>query len=126
MINKKLEITLGGEKRQLWFNNFAVFELQKMFGVQQGDVLKSVMERAEDNYLLLVSDLIKAGLKGYAYANDQGAPDTSKLNTLIADGDLTELLQVWEVFFEHMGGNVEKEEVKKKAAPKKQRARKKS
>lgn len=118
MINKKLEITLGEEKVLLWFNNFAVFELQKFYGVNQNDILTKVSERAQDNYLLLIQDLITVGVKGYAMAKGEKTPDIlGILSENIAVADLSELMEVWNVFYDIMGGNIKGD--KKKAVAKK-------
>ena len=125
MVNKKLEITLGEKKYQLWFNNYAVFELQKMYGIEQSQVLTKVSERANDNYLLLIGDLIKVGIKGHALAKGKNTPDVlGELHELLAVADLKELMQVWTVFFDIMGGNLKKEEGDKKKAEKKPRKKK--
>ena len=126
MLNKKMEITLGGEVRQLWFNNYAAFELREMFGVDQAGILQAVIERSKENYLLLLADLIKVGLKGHSLAMNGTTPEiVDKVNMLVADADINELMKVWEVFFDTIGGNVKQEPDKKKAT-KKPSARKKS
>lgn len=118
MINKKLELNLGGEKVQIWFNNYAVFELQKMFGIEQVDIMKKVSERVNENYLLLIADLIKVGIKGHCLAKGEPTPEILKdVNEHIATAEMSELVNVWETFFDIMGGNVPKED-KKKEAPK--------
>lgn len=121
-----MEITLNGSKYQLWFNNYAVVELQNRFGVEQHEILGKVQERSKGNYLLLLSDLIDAGLKGFAYAKGELLPTViDELSESVAVADMGELLKVWEVFFDIMGGNVAPEP-KKKTKPKKQPQGKKS
>lgn len=115
MINKKLEINLGGINTQLWFNNYAVFELQSMYGVEQADIFKRVTERASENYLLLISDLIKVGIKGHCFAKGESNPDLlNEINEHIAIADISELMKVWEVFFHVLGGNIKPDKEKKK------------
>ena len=117
MINKKIEIKIGGDKVLLWFNNFAVFELQKIYGVDQNNILTKVSERANENYLLLLSDLIKVGVKGHSMARGLKTPDfLDNLTELVAVADLNELMEVWNVFYDIMGGNTESD--KKKVIPK--------
>lgn len=114
-----MEITLDGEVRQLWFNNFAAFELREMFGVDQASILQAVIERSKENYLLLLADLIKVGLKGHSLAMHGTTPEIVKdVNMLVADADMGELMKVWEVFFDTIGGNVKQEPDKKKVAKK--------
>lgn len=112
-----MQIHLGDGVYQLWFNNYAVAELQKTFGVEQDQVIAKVSEMISQNYLLLIRTLVEVGIKGHAMAKDEVIPDISNLSELIAEADMAELLQVWEVFFEHIGGNVpaEKKDQKKKA-----------
>lgn len=115
MVNKKIEILLGGEKTQLWFNNYAVFDLQAMYGVEKAEIFQRVSERAKENYLLLLSDLIKVGIKGHCFAKGITTPSVlDNLNEHIATADISELMVVWEVFFSIMGGNEKPEENKKK------------
>lgn len=116
MLNKQLEIKLAGEKTQLWFNNYSTIELQKLFGVDEKEIIKKVSERAAENYMLLLSDLVKAGIKGYCYAKGINTPDVyDNINEHIAVADINELLQVWSVFYDAIGGNEPVEESKKKA-----------
>lgn len=121
MLNKKLELNLGGEKVQVWFNNYAVFELQKLYGIEQGEIMKKVSERAMENYLLLITDLVKAGIKGHCLAKGENTPSVyDNLSELIATADMGELMNVWEVFFNMMGGDIKKEETPKKKVMKQQ------
>ena len=126
MLNKKLEITLGGEVVQLWFNNYAILELQNLFGADQGEITRKVIERAKDNYLLLVVDLIKVGIKGHCLAKGDKAPDMIKdVNELAATAEMSELIRVWEVFNDIMGGNVpddKKKMTKKSPQPVKEKS----
>lgn len=117
MLNKKIEIDLGGETYQLWFNNYAVFELQKMYGIEQTEVMKRVVERAEDNYLLLISDLVKAGIKGHSLAKGEIVPKIN-VQELVADANIEKLMNVLKVFYDIMGVNVEGD---KKKAPRKKK-----
>lgn len=121
MLNKKLELNLGGEKVQVWFNNYAVFELQKLYGIEQGEIMKKVSERAMENYLLLITDLVKVGIKGHCLAKGENTPDVyDNLSEHVATADMSELMNVWEVFFNMMGGDIKKEETPKKKVMKQQ------
>ena len=119
MLNKKIEIKLRGVEIPLWFNNYASAELQKMYGADIKSVMHALIERLEDNYLIVLSDLIKCGIKGNYLAKDISKPEYFPLvNELIAQEADETLVPVWlevfEVFKEHMGINLPKEESKKK------------
>lgn len=121
MLNKKIEIKLGGMEIPLWFNNYASAELQKMYGADINTLMITLVERLQENYLLILSDLIKAGIKGRTFALDLPKPDyLANVNELIAQEADETLVPVWvevfEVFKEHMGINLPKEEGKKKVA----------
>lgn len=120
MLNKKIEIKLGGIEIPLWFNNYASAELQKMYGADINTLMVTLVERLQENYLLILSDLIKAGVKGHCFALDLPKPEyLQRVNELIAQEADETLVPVWlevfEVFKEHMGINLPKEEGKKKA-----------
>lgn len=127
MLNKKIEIKLGGVEIPLWFNNYASAELQKMYGADINTLMVTLVERLQENYLLILSDLIKAGIKGRTFALDLPKPEyLANVNELIAQEADETLVPVWlevfEVFKEHMGINLPKEPEttnKKKASPKK-------
>lgn len=115
MLNKKIEIKLGGVEIPLWFNNYASAELQKMYGADITSVMATLIERLQDNYLLILSDLLKAGIKGHCFALDVKTPEyLGNINLLVAEEPDETLvpvwLEVWEVFREHMGINIPQEE----------------
>lgn len=113
MINSKLEIKLGDESVLLWFNNFSVFELNKLYGTTQEDILKKVNERFEENYMLLLSDLIKVGIKGNCLARGKTTPKIYKnINEHLATADTSELVKVWDVFYNMMGGDIKDDKKK--------------
>jgi len=119
MLNKKIEIKLGGVEIPLWFNNYASAELQKMYGTDINTLMITLVERLKENYLLILSDLIKAEIKGHCFALDIPKPEyLASVNELIAQEADDTLVPVWlevfEVFKEHMGINLPKEEGKKK------------
>lgn len=129
MINKKVEIKLKGVEMPLWFNNYAVFELQKMYGVSNADIMSKLKERLEDNFLLVISDLVKIGIKGQYLATDERKPSYfDSINLFLAEENEEHLMLIWSdlwtIFSEHMGLNlpVKEEEVKKKATPKPKKA----
>lgn len=126
MLNKKIEIKLGGVEIPLWFNNYASAELQKLYGADITTVMKVLIEKIQDNYLIVLSDLIKVGVKGHYLAKDISKPDYfGNINEWVAeepDDTLVPVwLEIWEVFKEHMGLNlpIEQETSKKKVNTKK-------
>lgn len=119
MLNKKIEIKLGGVEIPLWFNNYASAELQKMYGVDITTLMTVVVEKLQDNYLILLSDLIKVGVKGNYLAKEIEKPEYfSRISELLAEEKQDNLLPIWvdcwEVFKEHMGLNIQQEETIKK------------
>lgn len=121
MLNKKIEIKLGGVEIPLWFNNYASAELQKMYGADITTVMHVLIQKLQDNYLVVLTDLIKCGIKGHYLAKDTEKPDYfSKISELIAEEPDETLmpvwLEAWEVFCEHMGVNIPKQETGKKKA----------
>lgn len=126
MLNKKIEIKLGGIEIPLWFNNFASAELQRMYGADTNTVISKLLDRLNESYLFVLSDLIKAGIKGQYFAKDIEKPVYfSEINLMLAEEPDDNLLkiwsEVWSVFSEHMGLNLPKEEnaSKKKVSTKK-------
>jgi len=118
MLNKKIEIKLNGVEIPLWFNNYASAELQKMYGADINTLMVTLVERLQENYLLILSDLIKAGIKGHCFALDIAKPEyLASINELIAQEPDETLVPIWlevfEVFKEHMGLNLPQEEGKK-------------
>ena len=121
MLNKKIEIKLGGVEIPLWFNNYASAELQKMYGADITTVMQVLIQKLQDNYLVVLTDLVKCGIKGHYLAKDTEKPDYfSKVSELIAEEPDETLMPVWveawEVFCEHMGVNIPKQETVKKKA----------
>ena len=111
MLNKKIEIKLKGVEISLWFNNYASAELQKMYGADITTVMTVLVGKLQDNYLIVLSDLIKCGIKGHYLAKDADKPDYfANINEMVAeepdDNLISVWLEVWEVFKEHMGLNL--------------------
>lgn len=129
MINKKIEIKLGGVEIPLWFNNYASAELQKMYGTDITTVMKVLTEKLQDNYLIVLCDLVKIGIKGHYLAKDTDKPEYfSKVSEMLAEEPDETLIPIWveawAVFCEHMGLNVPQQETtgKKKVTPKQKKA----
>lgn len=123
MLNKKIELKLGGEVHQLWFNNYAVFELQRMYGAERNEIMQKIVDRVKENYLLLIVDLVKVGLKGHALAKGEKTPEIN-VNELVAEADMNVLYGVVEVFYDIMGVNIPKtdEADKKKVRPQRKKS----
>ena len=126
MLNKKIEIKLSGVVIPLWFNNYASAELQKMYGADITTVMQVLVGKLQDNYLIVLKDLIKCGVKGHYLAMDTDKPEYfDVISELVADEPDETLIPVWvecwEVFCEHMGLNVTSQgaTVKKKVTQKK-------
>lgn len=119
MLNKKIEIKLGGVEIPLWFNNYASAELQKMYGTDAVTVMKVLTDKLQDNYFTVLTDLIKVGVKGNYLAKDGLKPDYfDSLNAMVAEEEEINLVSIWTetwtVFCEHMGLNIPKQETVKK------------
>ena len=115
MLNKKIEIKLNGVAIPLWFNNYASAELQKMYGADITTVMNVLLEKLKDNYLIILSDLIKIGIKGNYLAKDTSKPEyLESVNEWVAEEPDETLmliwLEVWTIFSEHMGLNLPQEE----------------
>lgn len=115
MLNKKIEIKLKGVEIPLWFNNFASAELQRMYGADTNTVVAKLLDRLNESYLFVLSDLIKAGIKGQYFAKDIEKPIYFyEINEMLAEEPDDNLLKIWSeiwgVFSEHMGLNLPKEE----------------
>lgn len=127
MLNKKIEIKLGGVEIPLWFNNYASAELQKMYGADITTVMHVLIEKLQDNYLVVLTDLVKCGIKGHYLGKDIEKPEYfSNINEMIAEEPDETLIPVWveawQVFCEHMGVNLPKpEETGKKKVIRKQK-----
>lgn len=131
MINKKIELVLKGEKVQLWFNTFSKYELMGMYKANNEiEFAQRMGEKAQENSLLLLIDIVKAGIKGASLAKGEKTPDVyDNINMVFAEMEMEDTLKLWgevfTVFNHHMGKNV-KEEDKKKVVRKKKPQKKKS
>ena len=120
MISKKKEIKVDGEIYQLWFNNYAMFEMASMYGIDQKDIFKKVSQRLSDNFLLLIGDLFFAGYKGAKLAKNETADlSREQINEIVAVAPMDDLFELWEIFKDVNGMNEPIEEDKKKATKKK-------
>ena len=125
MVSKEIEVILGGEKIQVWFNIFSRYELKAMYKPKDDiDFAKKLAEKANENELMVAIDLLKAGIKGAAMARKQTTPDVyDKIELLIAEMDMESLFSLWAVIFEafneHMGNKIKTDDKKKVEAKKK-------
>lgn len=121
MINKQVELTLSGQKIQLWFNTFSKYELMGMYQADNEiEFAEKMSDRAKENALLLLMDIVKAGIKGASLAKGETTPEIyNNINMVFAEMPMEDTLTIWTTVFksfnEHMGMNVKED--KKKEAP---------
>lgn len=121
MINKQVELTLSGQKVQLWFNTFSKYELMGMYKADnEVDFAEKMSIRAKENALLLLMDIVKAGIKGASLAKGETTPIIyDNINMVFAEMAMEDTLKIWTTVFksfnEHMGMNLKED--KKKESP---------
>lgn len=100
------EITIKGKKEQLKFNNFSTAELEKYFIPQGGgdltqfDLNVAIAERWEQNPMLLMKNLVWAGLVGHYYVKQDFCPYTKEeIAEFVANGSKEELLPIFQIWF---------------------------
>lgn len=120
-------IKLGETSIHFWFNNFAKIELAKLLLPKEGvffpkpeeiELLDAIFERANENHLLLVRDIIWSGILGHCFVFPKDEHVSyEELSELIATSPTNDVEGAWVVFMEAMGMNLEKEKFqgKKKA-----------
>ena len=123
-MNGIIEITLKGEKVRLKFNNYAREELAKYFvpkdkiGLSQSELQEEIVNKWNDNKLLLMKNIVYAGIVGQAYIHDNTTPYTmDEIGEYIADAPYEEIFPIWETFLKSSEISVSKEDaedVKKK------------
>lgn len=123
-MNGIIEITLKGEKVRLKFNNYAREELAKYFvpkdkiGLSQAELQEEIVNKWNDNKLLLMKNIVYAGIVGQAYIHDNTTPYTmDEIGEYIADAPYEEIFPIWETFLKSSEISVSKEDaedVKKK------------
>lgn len=119
MLNKKIQVRNGKDVFQLWFNNYSTAEIASIFGVEDKHVLKVCVEKLKTNFLILAGDLFLAGYKGQKLATSQPVDLTREdVSEIVATANEDDLVKVWNVFFEHIGGNEPKDKKPKKKAAK--------
>ncbi|PUZ21807.1 hypothetical protein DCC81_24785 [Chitinophaga parva] len=67
-MNGIFEIELGGQLRQLRFNNYARAELGNVFGLDPLEAGQKAAEMFASNYMLAIAYVVFAGLTGAVYA----------------------------------------------------------
>jgi hypothetical protein len=110
-----IEITLGGVKRTLRFNNFAHTELSKVIFdsghlvSNPDELLERLHKMASDNVMLLMKALVYAGMIGNDYLTGFKASTTQEeVGKWLAEVNESELIGIWETFLTAMGTEVSK------------------
>lgn len=109
-------ITLGGKQERLWFNNFAAEELRRYLTngeevLTNVDLFKRIKERWEANNLVLLKNIVYAGIAGDSYVRDDVPRYTKEeVGALVATADSETLYSVWRVFLEAQGYNLTPDE----------------
>lgn len=129
----RLRIKLNGLDVALWFNNFSRLEIAKnMLPPKDGfkakpqeiELIEAIEKMANENHLLLMREIIWSGVIGHAYGTDTTNEFTRlKISELIAESDQGALTEIWLVFLESIGMNLDKkegEEEKKEDSKKKE------
>lgn len=115
MINKKIDIRAGEKTYSAWFNNYAIQEIAKVFGVNIEDIGKTILKKLNENFMVLVSDLVYIGIKGECLAKGKPMELTyEEVREITAVANQEDLIQVWRIFQEHTGMSKESETEKKK------------
>lgn len=104
----------------IWFNTFSKYQLMGMYEANNEiEFAEKLVQKSKENALLLLIDIIRAGIKGDCLANNKTTPDVyDKINMVFAEMPMEETLIIWNdvfnVFNLHMGRKKEQDESKKK------------
>ncbi len=127
-MNGRITVKLMELEVPLWFNNYSKVELAKALlpprkgysaKPEEVQLLNAVKERAAENHVVLMLDLVDAGHLGYVYGtNSKVRLHREVLAKKLAEASQEELYGVWLAFLEAYGFNldtvVELSEKKKK------------
>lgn len=97
----KIEITLGGNKRTLWFNNYAKGALGAIYGIDPLEAGDKLITQMQSNHMRGIADLIFAGLEGFHEATDTERGYTKK-NVLMwcAEAEEEDIVKVFNTWLE--------------------------
>ena len=131
-MNGRIQLKIGDKTIQLWFNNFSKIELGKSllttvngYPAKPNEIefLKAIQKKATENHLVLLRDVVFAGVIGHAYGTDNLIQYTKpQIAEIIATAKEDDLYEVWTTFMDAMGMNLDgiiteaKKKVKKKKA----------
>lgn len=119
-LNKKMQVKADGKVYQLWFNNYAMFEIAATFGIDQRDIVMRCVEKLQENFLILVADLFLAGYKGFKLAKEDEIDLTrADVMEIVATANVEDLYSIWEVFKDANALNLEEEDSEMSDADKK-------
>lgn len=129
-MNGRIQLKIGDETIQLWFNNFSKVELGKSllttvngYPAKPNEIefLQAIQKKATENHLVLLRDVVFAGVIGHAYGTDNLIQYTKpQIAEIIATANQDDLYEVWTTFMDAMGMNLDgiiteaKKKVKKK------------
>lgn len=125
----KVSIMLGGEQRRLYFNNYSVVELGKIYGIDPIEMGNKMMsELNAGDYMRVFSRIVFCGLVGDFYAKDMDMPyDKATVAGWVAEVDMNEFEPVWkcweatwavpQIVPEQKEDKMEADNPKKKAKP---------
>ncbi|MFB6456482.1 hypothetical protein ACE38W_14510 [Chitinophaga sp. Hz27] len=103
-MNGKISITLGGELRHLWFNNYSRGEVKNLYGIDPSEIGKAFFEKAQANPFRAFEDLLWMGFIGYYYGSRQEMPySKQQIAEWVAEADNDELVRVWNLWTEWSG-----------------------
>lgn len=92
----KVEITLGGEKRKLFFNNYAKAELSNQYDTDLRQAAIKIGQDIQSNYMRALSKVVYAGLVGFYAARDEDNPlSRSDVAEWVGDATDEDLLNVY-------------------------------
>lgn len=92
----KVEITLGGEKHKLFFNNYAKAELSNQYDTDLRQAAIKIGQDIMNNYMRALSKVVYAGMVGFYAAMDEDNPFTrAQVAEWVGDASDEDLLNVY-------------------------------
>jgi len=92
----KVEITLGGEKHKLFFNNYAKAELSNQYGPDLREAAVKIGQDIINNYMRALSKVVFAGFVGFYGSMEQDVPfSRPQIAEWVGDASDEDLLNVY-------------------------------
>lgn len=92
----KIQITLGGQARNLWFNNYAKGALGGIYGLDPMEATEKLLDDIKANYVKAIENMVSAGLEGYHEATDTEKDYTRKdIKAWVADATDEDMVMVF-------------------------------